>query len=87
MRLLSYIGIILIGVDPLNCKILLDILQTLILIESNLHATRALAIAFHSILIKLDLNDVSSARHLLHYRVVSVVWQPTELDFDNLGGG
>ena len=87
VRLLPYIGVVFIGADPLNCKVLLDILQTLVLIEPNLHATCALAIAFHPILIKLDLNDVSGARHLLHYRVVSVFGQTTELDFDNFGGG
>lgn len=63
----------------LNREIGLDVLQILILVQSDLHSAGARAGALHAVLVELDLNDVARTRHLLDCRLVRVVRQPAQL--------
>ena len=51
----------LVGIDALNCKVRLDILKILVLVEPDLHAAGARAGSLHAVLVEIDLHDVPRA--------------------------
>ena len=61
MRLPAHISFVLTHIDALDCKVRFDILQVLVLVQSDLHSASARARALHPVLIQSDLDDMASA--------------------------
>ena len=61
MRLSAHISFVLAHIDALDCKIGFDILEVLVLVQSDLHSASAGARAFHPVLVQSDLDDMASA--------------------------
>ena len=61
VRLSADIRFELARIDALDCEVRFDILQVLVLVQSDLHSTSTCARAFHPVLIQLDLDDVAGA--------------------------
>ena len=86
VRLSAHISFVFTHIDALDCKVRFDILQVLVLVQSDLHSAGAGARALHPVLVQPDLDDVTSAGHLLDCLVVRVRGQTAQLELDNLGG-
>lgn len=75
VRLPAHISLVFAHIDALDCEVRFDILQILVLVQSDLHSAGTSARAFHPVLVQPDLDDVTSARHLLDCLVVRVSGQ------------
>ena len=86
MRLPAHISFVFTHIDALDCEVRFDILKILVLVQSDLHSAGAGARALHPVLVQPDLDDVTSAGHLLDCLVVRVRGQTAQLEFDDLRG-
>lgn len=69
--------------DTLGCEVQLDVIQVLVLVESDLDATSTAAHTFHVVFIERDRDNMTSTGHFLNFDLVNILTQVLKLEIDD----
>ena len=61
VRFPAYVRLVLTHINALDFEVRFDILQVLVLVQSDLHSASSCARALHPVLVQFDLDDMTSA--------------------------